>query len=197
MANQRLCITNIKNFSIKSRLCQYLVQHFVGVDDGARTHDHRNHNPGLYQLSYTHHSTKHYYILHRTNGASGRTRTCYPRLRRPMLYPDELRTHARKTWSGQRDSNSRHPAPKAGALPDCAIPRFQVFLRLTVKLPFRRSANNTFDDKLRQAYFSILAHDIFHWFLLPKYRLLKFIAMQVTCTSFIRFPEKIHVTYAV
>ena len=26
-------------------------------------------------------------------------------------------------WSGWRDSNSRHPAPKAGALPDCAIPR--------------------------------------------------------------------------
>ncbi len=26
-----------------------------GVDDGARTHDNRNHNPGLYQLSYVHH----------------------------------------------------------------------------------------------------------------------------------------------
>ncbi len=26
-----------------------------GVDDGVRTHDHRNHNPGLYQLSYAHH----------------------------------------------------------------------------------------------------------------------------------------------
>ena len=26
-----------------------------GVDDGARTHDHRNHNPALYQLSYAHH----------------------------------------------------------------------------------------------------------------------------------------------
>ena len=26
-----------------------------GVDDGTRTHDDRNHNPGLYQLSYTHH----------------------------------------------------------------------------------------------------------------------------------------------
>ena len=26
-----------------------------GVDDGARTHDHWNHNPGLYQLSYIHH----------------------------------------------------------------------------------------------------------------------------------------------
>jgi hypothetical protein len=25
------------------------------VDDGARTRDSRNHNPGLYQLSYVHH----------------------------------------------------------------------------------------------------------------------------------------------
>lgn len=26
-----------------------------GVDDGTRTHDDRDHNPGLYQLSYVHH----------------------------------------------------------------------------------------------------------------------------------------------
>ena len=26
-----------------------------GVDDGTRTRDGRNHNPGLYQLSYVHH----------------------------------------------------------------------------------------------------------------------------------------------
>ena len=26
-----------------------------GVGDGTRTHDNRNHNPGLYQLSYSHH----------------------------------------------------------------------------------------------------------------------------------------------
>ena len=28
-----------------------------------------------------------------------------------------------RMWSGQRDSNPRPPAPKAGALPDCAMPR--------------------------------------------------------------------------
>lgn len=28
---------------------------FFGVADGTRTHDNRNHNPGLYQLSYSHH----------------------------------------------------------------------------------------------------------------------------------------------
>ena len=27
----------------------------IGVNDGARTHDRRNHNPELYQLSYAHH----------------------------------------------------------------------------------------------------------------------------------------------
>ena len=26
---------------------------FFGATDGARTHDNRNHNPGLYQLSYS------------------------------------------------------------------------------------------------------------------------------------------------
>jgi len=31
---------------------------FFGVADGARTHDNRNHNPGLYQLSYSHRRLK-------------------------------------------------------------------------------------------------------------------------------------------
>ena len=31
-----------------------------------------------------------------------------------------------KFWSGWRDSNSRHPAPKAGALPNCAIARYAI-----------------------------------------------------------------------
>ncbi len=29
-----------------------------GVADGTRTRDNRNHNPGLYQLSYSHHLVK-------------------------------------------------------------------------------------------------------------------------------------------
>ena len=37
-----------------------------------------------------------------------------------MLYPVELQA---PTLSGWRDSNPRHPAPKAGALPGCATPR--------------------------------------------------------------------------
>ncbi len=59
-----------------------------GVDDGVRTHDNRNHNPGLYQLSYNHHGI---YIF--SNGAPGRIRTFDQRLRRALLYPAELRAH--------------------------------------------------------------------------------------------------------
>ncbi len=36
-----------------------------GVADGARTHDNRNHNPGLYQLSYSHREDK---IITRRSG---------------------------------------------------------------------------------------------------------------------------------
>ena len=56
------------------------------MDDGTRTRDGRNHNPGLYQLSYVHHRLK-----LSTGGAPGRNRTCNRRLRRPVLYPVELR----------------------------------------------------------------------------------------------------------
>ena len=143
-----------------------------GVDDGDRTHDHRNHNPALSQLSYVHHRLIPTAVLcglpletSGLFGAPGRTRTCDPRLRRPLLYPTELRApiwvHLKMTvryqrvapvrfvrvlnaplffestavrigayWSGSRDSNPRHPAPKAGALPDCAIPR--VWRRLQI-----------------------------------------------------------------
>jgi hypothetical protein len=36
-----------------------------GVADGARTHDNRNHNPGLYQLSYSHREAE---IITRSSG---------------------------------------------------------------------------------------------------------------------------------
>ena len=65
-------------------------------------------------------------------------------LQRPMLYPIELRAQriliqtvvyslpprwsSRSVkfvrWSGQTDSNRRPSAPKADALPDCAMPRY-------------------------------------------------------------------------
>jgi hypothetical protein len=66
-----------------------------------------------------------------------RARTCAPRLHLvPGCYPTPLwpthrrrdaepleRIHADLLWSGREDSNLRHPAPKAGALPGCATPR--------------------------------------------------------------------------
>jgi hypothetical protein len=58
------------------------------VTDGARTHDNRNHNPGLYQLSYNHR-----YIYMFSNGAPRRIRTFDRRLRRALLYPAELWAH--------------------------------------------------------------------------------------------------------
>jgi hypothetical protein len=82
------------------------------VDDGDRTHDNRDHNPGLYQLSYVHHR------LHRAAGAPGRTRTCDPRLRRPMLYPPELRAPFK---------NQILTAPAAGL-----APRIQIILQIVI-----------------------------------------------------------------
>ena len=76
--------------------------------DGTRTHDSRDHNPGLYQLSYGHHRK-----LFMQNGAPGRSRTCDHRLRRPVLYPTELRAHSRmgdyltRAWTSSVGRGSR------------------------------------------------------------------------------------------
>ncbi len=66
-------------------------------------------------------------------GTPAPTRTGDPRLRRPLLYPAELRAleiasseEEAISQSGREDLNLRHPAPKAGALPDCATPRAAV-----------------------------------------------------------------------
>ena len=64
---------------------------YFGVADGARTHDNWNHNPGLYQLSYSHH----WFLLTLTGhpilvGAPRRIRTLGLTLRRGALYPTEL-----------------------------------------------------------------------------------------------------------
>jgi hypothetical protein len=36
---------------------------------------------------------------------------------------DLIEPFTRSAWSGRGDSNPRPPAPKAGALPNCATPR--------------------------------------------------------------------------
>ena len=66
-----------------------------GVANEIRTRDHRNHNPGLYQLSYSHHYFANITYSHKhPDGAPERIRTFDLWLRRPTLYPAELRAHA-------------------------------------------------------------------------------------------------------
>ena len=59
--------------------------------DGTRTHDNRNHNPGLYQLSYSHHRNRSQACAGHRFGLPDGTRTHNPQLRRLVLYPVELR----------------------------------------------------------------------------------------------------------
>jgi hypothetical protein len=56
-----------------------------GVDDGTRTHDDRNHNPGLYQLSYVHH--------------------CHGRVPRPLSSLAAAWAAATGRWRARQDSN--------------------------------------------------------------------------------------------
>ena len=46
-----------------------------------------------------------------------------PSAKRTICWVYALQSSILKKWSGRQDSNLRHPAPKAGALPDCATPR--------------------------------------------------------------------------
>ena len=57
-----------------------------------------------------------------TPGLEGRCsiQLSYGRKLRDRLYPN---SNLPSKWSGQRDSNPRPSAPKADALPDCAMPR--------------------------------------------------------------------------
>src|SRR6185503_7307864 len=74
-----------------------MAQIIFGASDGIRTRDGRNHNPGLYQLSYARHrSPRKLYrkvIRDARLGAPGGTRTPDRRIRNPLLYPAELRAH--------------------------------------------------------------------------------------------------------
>ncbi len=122
-------------FGVATRRITVLPPGQNGAGDGTRTRDLRLGKAPLYQLSY---SRKLKYI-----GAHGGTRTHNLRRRRKPLYPVELRgpntgaggrnrtcglsitnrllyhlSYAGvKDWSEMGDSNPRHPAPKAGALP--------------------------------------------------------------------------------
>jgi hypothetical protein len=61
--------------------------------------------------------------LRRRIGAGDGSRTRDPQLGRLMLYQLSYSRPHPERWSGRADSNRRPPAPKAGALPDCATSR--------------------------------------------------------------------------
>ena len=121
------------------------------MNDGTRTHDNRDHNPGLYQLSYAHH------ILY-AYGTPGRIRTCYPRLRRPMLYPNELRAQILMVGV------ERFELPTS-----CSQSRRATRLRYTPLHPSQgQRLNNTTPNSFGQEDF----YEVFYFFL--KYSIHKF-----------------------
>ena len=127
------------------------------MTDGARTHDNRNHNPGLYQLSYGHHRNLQIILLAKqkskkimvcptgiepvTPSLEGwcSIRLSYGQMELHVITVNcqnlnqnnhqynytliLIKVQTIKYWSAWRDSNSRHPAPKAGALPGYATRR--------------------------------------------------------------------------
>ena len=104
-----------------------------GVGNGARTHDTRNHNPVLCQLSYTHHMELLLTGRKRSGllgplfacgeqpvrrsadrlGTPEGTRTPGPLLRRQLLYPPELQARMERVMGIE----PTRPAWKAGILP--------------------------------------------------------------------------------
>ena len=65
---------------------------------------------------------------------------------RPAAEPLE-RIRADLAWSGRQDSNLRHPAPKAGALPDCATPRPPRDLRREANASYSRERRSSRGDR--------------------------------------------------
>ena len=116
---ERLELSRLATLEPKSSVSTNSTTPASGARNGARTRDNRNHNPGLYQLSYS---------RHKKSGAPNTIRTYDLRLRRPLLYPAELRsartcTEVNLKMVGEKDSNLRPLGPKPSALPSCATHR--------------------------------------------------------------------------
>ena len=109
-------MTDANNEHKRKKTCTEKYRSLSGVADGARTHDNRNHNPGLYQLSYSHHKNGlQLKILARPTGIEPVTPDLEGRCSIRLSYGRSCR-FVLVDWSGRWDSNSRPSAPKADAL---------------------------------------------------------------------------------
>ncbi len=85
--------TSFPTSSEKMNLELMQVLDFIGVNDGVRTRDNRNHNPGLYQLSYAHHNDILWTRMARLAGVEPATHGLEGRCSIQLSYK-------RKSWSG-------------------------------------------------------------------------------------------------
>ena len=70
-------------------------------------------------------------------------------------------------WSGQRDSNPRPSAPKADALPDCAMPRLCVGAILALTKSFANCIDSTLYCFYSHAGSRFILDSITRWRMLP------------------------------
>ena len=86
------------------------------MDDGTRTHDDRDHNPGLYQLSYAHHyryrTKKLFRVDQRSsfNIAAGHRSSNTSSLKINSHDQFSPCNHCRRIWRARQDLNLQHLA---------------------------------------------------------------------------------------
>ncbi len=112
-----------------------------GVTDGTRTHDNRNHNPGLYQLSYNHRNKTCQRNMAHPVGFEPTTDALEGRCSIQLSYGRITYGHILKDlkWSVLQDLNLRPLRPKRSALPSCAKHRL-IFKAFENLLPRDRAA---------------------------------------------------------
>ena len=125
------------------------------MGEGARTLDSWDHNPVLYQLSYTHRMRQKGFepLTHGLEGRCSIQLSYWRACRLEMLQsPGD-----RHIESGRADLNGRPPAPKAGALPGCATPRrCSVLLETAVtRLPYHAIQRRTIQASKNRRHFQL------------------------------------------
>ena len=88
------------------------------------------HLPSHYNIALLSSSLQPHFFIRTTAHPKHDRRTINERLR--------TRSNYSQNWSGQRDSNSRPSAPKADALPGCAMPRHHPYRTKPIPSPVRR-----------------------------------------------------------